>query len=232
MKSSLSREIPLFGTALVSGILLTAGLFVSVMILANHHANPYRQHPLLVVDLTTWPTPDQQPKPDLKKKPDVKQKPKLKQKPKTPPNPKPVPQPVKQPPNEQQIANAQQDSKDLSEQSVAEQSPVATPPVPAQESLPVPVPIFKLTHAPRFLHKEDPVYPEVMRATGTTGVVKLEALIDKDGRVRRVQILESAGNYFDAAARRAIFASSFYPAKIDNEPVAVLLRLPVKFNLL
>ena len=110
-----------------------------------------------------------------------------------------------------------------------------TPPMlvePTEDALPNPVPIFQLTQAPRFLHQETPVYPEIMRTQGISGIVKLEALIDKEGRVRKVNILTSAGKHFDEAARQAILASSFYPAEVENSPVAVLLRLPVKFDLL
>ncbi len=70
-----------------------------------------------------------------------------------------------------------------------------------------------------------------MRTQGISGIVKLEALIDKEGRVRKVSILKSAGKAFDEAARRAILASSFYPAEVEKKPVAVLLRLPVRFEL-
>ncbi|NOY62429.1 MAG: TonB family protein [Gammaproteobacteria bacterium] len=119
---------------------------------------------------------------------------------------------------------------------VAEQSPVeSTPPMliePTKETLPNPVPLFRLTQAPRFLHREIPVYPEIMRAQGVSGVVKLEALIDKEGRVRKASILKSAGKHFDEAAKQAILASSFYPAKVENKAVAVLLHLPVRFDLL
>lgn len=116
-----------------------------------------------------------------------------------------------------------------------EEAAEPTPPMliePAEDALPNPVPIFKLTQAPRFLHREIPVYPETMRTQGISGIVRLEALIDKKGRVRKVNILKSAGKHFDKAARRAILASSFYPAEVENEPVAVLLRLPVSFDLL
>lgn len=106
------------------------------------------------------------------------------------------------------------------------------PPTKPSEALPTPVPFFKITNAPRFLHRETPVYPDAMRAVGVSGVVKLEALIDKQGRVRQVTILTSAGKQFDEAATHAIMASSFYPAEVDKKPVAVLLRLPVKFELL
>mgnify|MGYP000278900348 CR=1 FL=1 len=102
----------------------------------------------------------------------------------------------------------------------------------SDESLPTPVPIFRLTLAPRFLHKEIPIYPLLMRTQGNTGLVKLEVLIDEAGKVRQVKVVQSAGSEFDNAAKTAILASSFTPAKVENKPVAVILRLPVNFELL
>jgi len=99
-------------------------------------------------------------------------------------------------------------------------------------NLPTPVPIFKLTEAPRFLHKEPLEYPESMRTLGNAGIVKLSVLIDKYGVVRKVTIVESAGNEFDDQAKKAILASTFFAAKIKDEPVASILKLSVKFNLI
>jgi periplasmic protein TonB len=100
------------------------------------------------------------------------------------------------------------------------------------KQLPQPVPFFQLTESPRFFHKEMPVYPEAMRSVGNTGEVRLTALIDKFGKVRKVEITKSAGLEFDREATKAMLASTFFPAKIDGKPVAVLLKLPIKFNLL
>ena len=99
-------------------------------------------------------------------------------------------------------------------------------------SLPQPMPMFRLTETPRFLHKATPVYPENMKVIGKTGVVKLSALIDKTGKVRKVTIIKSAGDAFDLAAVNAIKRSTFIPAKIHGRPVAVLLKVPVRFMLM
>lgn len=102
----------------------------------------------------------------------------------------------------------------------------------SEDSLPSPMPFFKLSDLPRFMHREVPVYPENMRANGKTGIVELSVLIDKAGKVREITILKSAGEYFDKAAIDAIKASSFMPAKVDGKPVTSLLKMPVKFKLL
>jgi len=102
----------------------------------------------------------------------------------------------------------------------------------SDDQLPVAVPFFKLTEIPRFLHQEMPEYPETMRSLGKTGRVILSVLIDKTGRVRSITVLESNGEEFDQAAIKAIMASSFIPARIDGNPVAVRLKLPITFKLL
>lgn len=239
MKSMTSRAFPHVGLAMAGGILVTLGLLLFINVLANYRAHATESRPLLVVDLTAWPVPVKQekpPPPPKSEKQPIPKKPVVK-KPPPPPEPELSPQAKKiveeispQPVAHETEEEIVEKTEETAEPAVAE----PTPPMliePAEDALPNPVPIFKLTQAPRFLHREVPVYPETMRNQGISGVVKLEALIDKQGRVRKVNILKSAGKHFDDAAKRAILASSFYPAEVENEPVAVLLRLPVKFDL-
>ncbi len=226
-------KITVFSFSLTAGIIATLTLLLAIDFLASYRAPAKEQRPLLVVDLATWPIPEQQQKKEKPSKPKPaslpQAEPQKKVTNKTPPLPeqkrpsltkknipkKPL-EPVKADPVQERTKTAVKAVKET----------------PTRPTLPIPVPFFQLTQAPRFLHRETPVYPDNMRVKGASGIVKLEALIDKKGQVQKVNILQSAGEHFDEAAKRAIFASSFYPAKIKHEPVAVLLRLPVKFNLL
>ncbi len=233
-------RITVFGFSMVAGICITLGLLLTINLLANYRAPAKEKRPLLVVELTKWPTPGKQEKressPEPKQQPIPPQKEAKKIKPLSEPELAPVAKKiVKEKPLEPVESGPVEEIVEMVEDTV---EPIPIPPTPSEltgmveKSLPTPVPLFKLTQTPRFLHREVPVYPDVMRAQGISGVVKLEALIDKEGRVRKVSILKSAGKHFDEAAKRAILASSFYPAKVKHEPVAVLLRLPVKFSLL
>jgi len=238
MKSNIGRNVPLFGLAIVAGILATSALLFSITLLASYRTLVTEQRPLLVVELATWPMPAKQ----QKQEPLPQTKPQHTKAVANESPPLPIPEPASKankiveniPRKAMKHATLDENSEAVEESA----KPNLQPPQPpafaksAKNALPTPVPIFQLTQAPRFLHREEPVYPEVMRARGISGVVRLEALIDKEGRVRRVNILKSAGEQFDMAARNAVLASTFYPAKIDSEPVAVLLRLPVKFGLL
>lgn len=100
-----------------------------------------------------------------------------------------------------------------------------------ERSEPRPVPFFKLTDPPRFLHREIPLYPQEMRVIGRTGSVKVEALIDEQGAVVRVTVLRTAGEAFDRAAIAAVRASTFAPGKVNGTPVSVLYRTEVHFRL-
>ncbi|GEM_PF-1083038 len=97
--------------------------------------------------------------------------------------------------------------------------------------LPQPVPVYQLTGLPRFIHKEQPHYPEGLRKLGREATVKLEVFIEADGRIRYIKVLKSAGPEFDHSAVAAIRASTFAPGNIDGRPVPVLMRLPVRFKL-
>ena len=225
----------MFGFSMVSGMLATLALLLAINLLAHYRSHTPEQRPLLVVDLMAWPVP-------LKQEKQPQQEAAPKQPPpapaKTLPIPAPEPAPVaKKVVHEklETVTPAPVNEAVTEPEEAAEQIP-AQPAQPvasesAEHAMPTPVPIFQVTQAPRFLHREAPIYPEVMRAQGISGVVKVEALIDNEGRVRQVSVLKSAGEYFDEAARRAVLSSSFYPAEIEGKPVAVLLRLPVKFGL-
>lgn len=210
---------------------MTIGLLFCISILAKYRIQTVELRPLLVLDLMTLPKPAKSAK-------QVKEIKKSKQP--SPIKPKKVKKIAKDAPTHPLPKSAQHTKEMIKEKPLKTEKSVKPTKAQApslvltpglEDSLPNPVPIFTLTQLPRFLHREQPVYPEVMRSDGISGVVRLEALIDKKGQVRRVNILHSAGEYFDTEARRAIFSSSFYPAKIQNRPVAVLLRLPVKFDL-
>ncbi|HIP07276.1 MAG TPA: energy transducer TonB [Mariprofundaceae bacterium] len=99
------------------------------------------------------------------------------------------------------------------------------------EVLPTPVPIFEVSSLPRFVHRSSPIYPPSMRQQGKEGKVLIEALVDKTGKVRKVDVIQSAGVLFDAAAVAAIQGSTFIPAHTNGKPVPVLLRVPIHFRL-
>lgn len=92
-------------------------------------------------------------------------------------------------------------------------------------------PPSQLTHRPRFRHKVEPEYPAIERAGGAEAQVIAEAVIDPNGRVVDVRIVESAGPHFDAAVAAALRQSTFIPGSLNDEAVTVRVQIPYRFAL-
>lgn len=85
--------------------------------------------------------------------------------------------------------------------------------------------------APAFIHREMPVYPIMARRLGKEGKVILRLLIDKNGRLQGVEVIEHAGFGFTEAAIAAVKNSTFTPASRNGEKVMAKALLPVRFHL-
>jgi protein TonB len=76
-----------------------------------------------------------------------------------------------------------------------------------------------------------PEYPTKERRLGIEGKVVLELVIDKDGNLLSVKVLNSTNEDFAQAALKAIKASTFRAAIEDGEPVKSRAILPIRFLL-
>lgn len=74
-------------------------------------------------------------------------------------------------------------------------------------------------------------YPVAERLAGREGQVMVALLIGEDGRVRDIEVIESAGAGFDGAARRVAWKMIFEPALVRSVPTAVKVRQAVTFRL-
>lgn len=112
----------------------------------------------------------------------------------------------------------------------AESSSAQTPvqPVPAQQVF---QPISKLTKPPAFLQKIEPIYPAAEQRSGTQAYVLAEIMLDVSGKLQNINIVKSAGTYFDQAVIDAIKQSSFSPGYIEQNPVPVKVLVPFRFKL-
>jgi protein TonB len=70
-----------------------------------------------------------------------------------------------------------------------------------------------------------------MRKQRLSGRVVARLVIDEDGVVRGVEILESPADEFSAAATAALETWTFEPARMDGEPVAVSYIVTLMFRL-
>jgi TonB family protein len=76
-----------------------------------------------------------------------------------------------------------------------------------------------------------PKYPKSLEVLGVEGRVTVEFVIDTTGRVQptSIRVLESTHPDFEAAARVAVAAALFRPARLSAHPVRQLTRQSVRF---
>lgn len=98
-------------------------------------------------------------------------------------------------------------------------------------NLPIPTDEFLVTQMPRRKLEVRADYPEVARKQGIEGVVEMDLLIDREGRVRDVKVVRGIGFGLDESAVRAVEQMLFEPARVENEPVAVRIRYGYRFEL-
>lgn len=82
----------------------------------------------------------------------------------------------------------------------------------------------KIVHVP-------PTYPELARRARLSGVVILEATIDREGNVKDVSVLRGLGLGLDEAAMNAVQQWKYTPTFYNGRPVEVLLTVTVQFQL-
>ena len=74
-------------------------------------------------------------------------------------------------------------------------------------------------------------YPKMAMKQGIEGVVYLELFIDESGNIRRINVLKDPGYGFAEAAIAALDGIVCKPALVNDKPVAVRFRYPVRFVL-
>ena len=84
---------------------------------------------------------------------------------------------------------------------------------------------------PEKVSAPQPQYSESARVARIQGVVILQAVIGKAGRVACVKILQSLEPSLDEQARKAVLGWKFKPARLKGEPVAVYYNLTMNFRL-
>lgn len=76
----------------------------------------------------------------------------------------------------------------------------------------------------------NPVYPPEAREARIQGVVILEAVIGRDGKVQSAKVLKSIPE-LDAAAMDAVLQWEFEPTYIKGKAVAVRMTVTINFTL-
>jgi len=94
------------------------------------------------------------------------------------------------------------------------------------------LPMSEVAEAPVLISRTVPHYPECARLLGNEGLVRLEAILNREGRIEReIKVLESIP-LLDEAASMALKQWHFKPARDDSgRPVRVILEVPFRFTL-
>ncbi len=105
--------------------------------------------------------------------------------------------------------------------------------IPADEYLPRPDDFVPYDIAPKFVKKIVPKYPQLAKMSGVTGVVWVQVLVDKNGKVRGVKIYKDSGTNagLEEEAIKAAKESEFTPAISNNQPIAVWIIYSYPFSL-
>jgi TonB family protein len=78
--------------------------------------------------------------------------------------------------------------------------------------------------------KVDPVYPPAAKRAGIQGVVRLDAVIGKDGRVVNVKLI-SGNRFLGGAAKQAVMKWIYTPTLLNAQPIEVVMEVDVPFIL-
>ena len=97
------------------------------------------------------------------------------------------------------------------------------PPMPAQ-----PVRLHSGIQPPQKIADIKPIYPTIAQSARVQGVVILEAIIDVTGNVESVKVLRSIP-LLDQAAVEAVRQWRYTPARLNGQPVPVIVTVTVNF---
>lgn len=83
---------------------------------------------------------------------------------------------------------------------------------------------------PEILSQVMPVYPEKARKAGTRGTVILETIIDEEGCVRNIRVLQGVPDGLTESAVASVRGWVFSPATLKGQPVKVYYVLTVQLR--
>ncbi len=131
-----------------------------------------------------------------------------------------------------EIAESQIEKSEGEIKVVKENKKTIVPPPEKKDEVSMYLPFFQVLKLPEFLLRVKPAYPAKALADGKEAVVLVEIYISPEGEVKKVVVIKSGGDDFDAAVIGAIYKSKFRPAvSKEGKPVGVRVRIPYHFTL-
>ena len=103
--------------------------------------------------------------------------------------------------------------------------------VPAEINAPGALRVGGDVKAPIVISRVEAIYTDEARKAKVSGIVILEALVDKTGHVKDVAILKPLPFGLDQAAVDAVKQWVFKPGTLNGQPVDVIFNLTVNFRL-
>ena len=101
-----------------------------------------------------------------------------------------------------------------------------------QQFLPVPMRGAIVESRPDYLQNRAPIYPLKARMNGWEGVVLLRVSVEDDGTVDVVEVEQSSGyRILDDSSLKTVKTWRFLPAKLGNNFLRSMVKVPVRFKL-
>jgi protein TonB len=143
-----------------------------------------------------------------------------------------TPVPVADQPNEIETLPTQDDRRRLVDLPVTDipSGPAVDGPIIVPDDGP-PEPFVPVEKNPVIVKSVAPVYPPLALRAGIEGRVFVKIWVDRQGKVRRVEVLKSENDIFNEAAIEAAKQLVFTPAYMNNGPVSVWVSIPISFKL-
>ena len=92
------------------------------------------------------------------------------------------------------------------------------------------VELWKVEQKPELMAHFAPTYPNLARRAGTKGVVYVNLLAGKDGKVQKAEIVRGL-EFFHGAALDAVTQFVFSPGIQNDKTVKVWMTVPIHFTL-
>lgn len=103
------------------------------------------------------------------------------------------------------------------------------PPAPASSGSAAPQRVSAVQQEGKVLRRYQPVYPTSAKMAHISGVVRLEAVIGKDGKVKKVSV-RGGPALLQAAAVDAVQRWVYQPTVLNGQPIEVITDIDVNFN--
>jgi protein TonB len=94
-----------------------------------------------------------------------------------------------------------------------------------------PLPVGGDVKAPIAINRAKPDYTDAARKARVTGVVVVEAIVNKQGEVEQVKVLKGLPMGLSEQAVEAVKKWRFHPGTLNGQPVEVIFDLTVNFTL-